>query len=141
MILYDMSHSFTHINRQRYAIMRPQRQALPHWPRPALPTQRRRQEQLREHHFHFIERKRHSEAGAVAAAEPEPLVRAELSLQKSLRPKNLGIGIQIGPAVHEMTARREHHARRVLAPAGGERLFRQAHDEWDNRAEPHRLAD
>jgi hypothetical protein len=62
-------------------------------------------EDSRQHDLHLVERKRHPQADRVAAAEGEPLVRAELPLQEPLGAELVWFGIQFRASVDEIGSR------------------------------------
>jgi hypothetical protein len=59
----------------------------------------------RQQDLHLIKRKRHPQADPIAAAEGEPLVRAELPLKEPLGAELVWFGIQFRASVDEIGSR------------------------------------
>jgi hypothetical protein len=89
----------------------------------------------------LIQREAGAEAGAISAAEGEPFVAGEAAFEEALGAEGERIGIKIFAAVDEVIARAERDAGGIFASAGDERLFGDAHDEREDRAQAQRFAE
>src|SRR4030095_998016 len=95
--------------------------------------------QRRQHHFHFKQRKRHSDATTVRAAEGKPRKRIRVVEQKALQLESVGLGIEIRPSMNQVRRRRKDGTSWKCCFADSKVRRQLSCDPWTENVQPQRF--